>query len=60
MTDFTTRNSFIRTCHPETSEIITNAEHAFQRGEITRAERDAVIMSCIASETEHAMLGAKG
>ena len=50
-------NQFMRICHPETHEIITNAEHAFEDGEITREQRNEIIMSCIAAETERLMLG---
>jgi len=49
-------NQFLKICHPETHEIITNAEHAFANGEITREQKNDIIKSCIAAETERLML----
>lgn len=49
-------NQFMRICHPETHEIITNIEHAYQDGEITRDERNELIKAAIAAETENIML----
>ena len=48
-------NQFMKICHPETHEIITNAEHAYQDGEITKEQRDDVIKACIQAETESAL-----
>ena len=50
MTPF--RNKFLKTCHPETHEMITNAERAYQDGLITREQRDDAIKAAIAAETE--------
>lgn len=44
-------------CNYETHEIITNAEHAFLAGEITREERNDIIMAAIKTETEIMVLG---
>ena len=55
MTTF--RNQFLKTCHPETHEMITNAERAFTDGLITREQRDDAIKAAIAAETEMRMLG---
>ena len=49
-------NIHIHPCHPETTEIITNAEHAYQDGEITREQRNEIIMQCIELETNEQML----
>jgi len=49
-------NQFIHPCHAETAEILTNAEHAYQDGEITREQRNDAVMMCIAAETEDEML----
>jgi hypothetical protein len=49
-------NQFLKICHKETHEIITNAEHAFEDGEIDREQRNEVIMAAIAAETERLML----
>ncbi len=49
-------NQFIHPCHPETAEILTNAEHAYQDGEITREQRNEIIMQCIELETNESML----
>lgn len=46
----------IHPCHPETTEIIANAEHALEDGEITREQRNDVIMACIAAEMENCIL----
>lgn len=45
-------NNNIRLCPPETAEIITNAEHAYLDGEITREQRDEIIMQAIKHDTE--------
>lgn len=50
------RNQFLKTCHPETREMITNAERAYRAGKITREERDDAIRAAIAAETENQML----
>lgn len=50
-------NQFMRECHPETREMITNAERAFADGLITREQRDDAVMAAIAAETEMRMLG---
>lgn len=55
MTTF--RNQFLKDCHPETHEMITNAEHAYEDGLITREQRDDAIRAAIAAETERMMLG---
>ena len=47
---------FMKICCEETHEIITNAEHAYQDGEITKEQRDDVIKACIQAETERIML----
>lgn len=51
-------NQLMKMCHPETSEIITNAEHAYEDRLITREERNAAIKAAIAAETESLMLAA--
>ena len=56
MTTF--RNQFMRDCHPETHEMITNAENAYRDGLITREERNDAIKAAIAAETESLMLAA--
>jgi hypothetical protein len=58
MTTF--RNQFLKECHPETHEMIMNAEHAFEDGEIDRKQRNEVIMAAIAAETERLVLGRNG
>ncbi len=50
-------NQFMRICNNETHEIITNVERAFREGRVTREERNEVIMSAIAHETEIFVLG---
>lgn len=50
-------NKYISECDPETHEIIVNACRAYDNGEITREERDAVIMEAIRHDTEMKMLG---
>lgn len=50
------RNRFLKTCHPETHEMITNAENAYRDGLITREERNDAIKAAIAAETENQML----
>lgn len=47
------RNQFMKECHPETHEMITNAERAYESGEISREERDDAIRTAIMWETEH-------
>ena len=54
MTTF--RNQLMKICHPETHEIITNAENAYRDGLITREERNDAIKAAIAAETENQML----
>jgi len=54
MTTF--RNQFMRSCHTETHEIITNAERAYRDGLITREERDEAIKAAITAEAENKML----
>jgi hypothetical protein len=54
----TFRNQFLKNCHPETHEMITNAERAYRAGHITREERDDAIKAAIAAETESLMLAA--
>ena len=49
-------NTNIKRLNQKQHEIITNAEHALEDGEITREQRDEIIKSCIASETERLML----
>lgn len=46
------RNQFLKNCHRETHEMITNAERAFANGLITREQRDDAIKAAIAAETE--------
>lgn len=58
MTTF--RNQFLRTCHPETHEIIVNAEQAHRDGEITLEQKWDVIKAAIAAETEAAILAENG
>ena len=50
MTTF--RNQFLKTCNPETHEIIVNAEQAYRDGEITLEQKWDVIKAAIAAETE--------
>lgn len=52
------RNQFLKDCHPETHEMITNAERAYRDGLITRSQRDDAIRAAIAAETESRMLTA--
>ena len=52
----TFRNQFLKDCHPENHEMITNAERACRAGQITREERDDAIRAAIAAETENQML----
>ena len=54
MTTF--RNQFLKTCHPETHEIIVNAEQAYRDGKITLEQKWDVIKAAIAAETEAAIL----
>ena len=54
MTTF--RNQFLKTCNPETHEIIVNAEQAYRDGEITLEQKWDVIKAAIAAETEAAIL----
>ena len=54
MTTF--RNQLMKMCHPETREMITNAERAHRAGQITREQRDDAIRAAIAAETENRML----
>jgi hypothetical protein len=56
MTTF--RNQLMKMCHPETHEMITNAERAHRAGLITREERDDARQAAIAAETESLMLAA--
>ena len=50
------RNQFMKTCHPETHEIIVNAEQAYRDGKITLEQKWDVIKAAIAAETEAAIL----
>lgn len=52
----TFKNQFLKICSDETHEIITNAERAYEAGEITREQRNEVITAAIAAETENFML----
>lgn len=49
-------NTTIKTCTEDQHEIITNAERAYEAGEITREQRNEVITAAIAAETENFML----
>lgn len=51
-------NQLMKICHPETHEMITNAENAYRDGLITREERNDAIKAAIAAETENQMLAA--
>ena len=53
----TFRNQYLNTCHPETHEIIINAESAYRDGEITLEQKWDVIKAAIAAETEMKLLG---
>jgi len=47
--------NFIKTCHPETAEIIRNAWDAYQNMEISRSQWRDVVNSCIAEEVERTL-----
>ncbi len=49
-------NNLIQKCHPETTEILTNARGALESGEITNEQYNDAVMMCIAAETERATL----
>ena len=53
----TFRNQYLKTCHPETHEIIVNAEAAYRNREITLEQKWDVIKAAIAAETEMKLLG---
>lgn len=50
-------NNLMKICHPETHEMITNAERAYLDGLITREQRNDAIMAAIQAETESKILG---
>lgn len=56
----TFRNQYLKTCNPETHEIIINAETTYRDGKITLEQKWDVIKAAIAAETEAAILAENG
>lgn len=48
--------NFLKTCHPETQEIVRNAWAALQARDITRSQWQDVVRGCIAEEMEITVL----
>ena len=53
-------HQFMKDCHPETHEMIVNAEHALEDGLITREQYQDAIKAAITAETENKMLAPIG
>lgn len=50
------RNQFLKECHPETHEMIMNAETAYAEGLITLEEKWDAVRAAITAETENKLL----
>lgn len=50
-------NTLIKPCHPETTEILTNARAAWLADEITQEQYNDAVRACFTAEVEAEILG---